>query len=539
MVNKDWDDLLKQLFGENTPPGDLPDWEDFAETLNNPISPSGALTHTEDEALREKIASYTPTYPVSGWDKIAASLDASDHAFDETVKQRVRQYTAPRHPDPWTEFLRRFTARKRFRTNLLFIKASEVAVVALLLLTYIQLEQTGRLQPSDTKPHTATLPPPAMADAQSVDADHVNAEAIAIAADRNSKIRTENGLHNQAGSSDHSAYLHASNSSVPSKTLKVYVPQLAETDISGIMPAEHEAMAASVVPAPVSFPVINEGIDDNNDPEAYEVMPVTPKVSMLPVHQIASENQATIPVSQLIKTSPKSFVQFGMMAQVDYNQLKMPGDRVSVGGKQAVFPLQGLSSAGYGGGFSLAIGNSILFVETGMVYSSKSFSPGREFTIGDAVDQSSVAFDAMRMQVISVPLQVRYHFERQGRLKAYALAGFGLHFIAQSDIDLDIDYNFASLADGEDPNNVPSLARTIRQTQIVSDGFRKKGSFSSHSLISANLGGGLEYALPDQKMIFAQATYQYQIPDLRYSSRSSKHLLSLSFQAGVRAPLGT
>jgi hypothetical protein len=158
--------------------------------------------------------------------------------------------------------------------------------------------------------------------------------------------------------------------------------------------------------------------------------------------------------------------------------------------------------------------------------------------VGLTADHSSVEFDAMRMQLISVPLQYRYRVLPKGRLKAYVLAGFGLHLIAQSDIDVLVEYNFPSLPEGEDPNNNPSFARTIRETKRVSDDFRKKAPLRNTSYISANLGAGLEYRLTERKTVFLQAAYQYQIPNLRFSNHNGKHLLSVSMQAGVRTPLG-
>lgn len=258
----------------------------------------------------------------------------------------------------------------------------------------------------------------------------------------------------------------------------------------------------------------------------------------LPVDALVVNTRKAIPDPVFVSSVGKNFLEFGMLMQADYNQLKMPEDRVNSDGKQVVFPLQGITSAGYGAGFTLALGHPLWAVETGIIYSSMSFRPGRELTIGAGLNNSNVEFEAMRMQLVSAPLQFRYRFEPKGRLKSYAIAGFGLHLIAQSDIDVMVEYNFPSLNAGEDPNNVPSLARTIRQTKRVSEDIRKKAPFSSQSFISANLGVGMEYLLDEHKTLFLQTAYQYQVPNLRFSNHDGKHLLSLSFQAGVRTPLG-
>jgi hypothetical protein len=257
-----------------------------------------------------------------------------------------------------------------------------------------------------------------------------------------------------------------------------------------------------------------------------------------PIAPVKYVNLNPIQKPSLVASVGKKYVEFGMLAQADYNQLKIPEDRLNSNGEQIVFPLQGITSPGFGAGFTLAIGHPRWAVETGLIYTTKTFKPGRELTIGNTADNSKVEYDAMHMQLISVPLLFRYRFDANGRFKSYAFGGLGLNVIAQSDIDVKVDYNFPSLPEGEDPNNNPSLARTIRQTQRASEDFRKDAPFSTNSYISANLGLGIEYLLAERKTLFLQTAYQYQIPNLRFSNHNGKHVLSLSLQAGVRTPLG-
>jgi hypothetical protein len=178
-------------------------------------------------------------------------------------------------------------------------------------------------------------------------------------------------------------------------------------------------------------------------------------------------------------------------------------------------------------------------LESGIIYSSKEFKPGRQLIVGGVFDNGSVDFEAMRLQLVTLPFQYRYRLQPKGRLKAYALAGFGLHVIVQSDIDVLIKYNFPSLSIGENPNNDPNLANTIRETRRISEHFRDGAPFSTKSFFSANAGLGLEYSLSQQKTLFLQTALQYQIPDLKFSNNNGKHLRSISLQAGVRTPLGT
>lgn len=546
MGNKDWDDFLRELLGDYTSEGEMPHWEEFAQKFNtHPDMPADL----EDDTLRDVLNAYAPTGKIEGWEKLEESLDAADRAFDTEVRHRIRQYTPANNPDSWHHFWQQFSAQKIQRTKIIALKISEVAVMALLLMTLIQMDHRGQLQfNSPAVKQIQPLPTMTQVASDANPQEAIMASNSANVSDAAVKNNASPDVRHHPSKNDLSGIIAEQSiaTSIVSENQNIHDANSPPTELvpgtfvetnSSISSNDLNALESTTASEPAQKNITEEHSATlaANDSKPFITLAEIGSTTLNPVDYVTTN---TVPDPVWVKTSNKSFIQFGMMAQLDYNQLKMPGDHINAAGNQVTYPLQGLTSAGYGGGFNLAIGNNILFLETGMIYSSKSFNPGRSFTLGESVDQSNVEFEAMRMQIISVPLQLRYHFERQGRLKAYAIAGFGLHFIAQSDIDLDVDYNFGSLADGEDPSEVPELARTIRQTQIVSDGFKKKGSFSSHSLISANLGAGLEYAMPDQKMIFLQTAYQYQIPNLRFSNHNSKHLLTVSFQAGVRTPLG-
>jgi opacity protein-like surface antigen len=253
---------------------------------------------------------------------------------------------------------------------------------------------------------------------------------------------------------------------------------------------------------------------------------------------IQGRRRISPPSGQYIRPRSKTHTEFGIITQLDYNKMRMPEDRLYSAGRQIIFPQQGIPTASIGGGFSFAIGHPRWAVETGMIYNPKTFKPGRQLIVGGAFDNGSVEFEAMRLQMVSVPLQFRYRFDHKGFFKAYGLAGFGLHLIAQSDVDVLIKYHFPSLSFGQDPNNVPQLAETIRETRRISEHIRDGAPFSTKSYFSINAGAGVEYSLSENKTIFLQSTVLYQVPNLKFSNNNGKHIRSLSLQAGVRTPLG-
>jgi hypothetical protein len=247
---------------------------------------------------------------------------------------------------------------------------------------------------------------------------------------------------------------------------------------------------------------------------------------------------ASVPALEYIKPVSRPYTEFAVLAQVDYNALKMPEDRLYSSGKEIVFPSKGIMSFGFGAGFTIAIGHPVWALETGVIYNAKDFEPGRQLIVGDAFDNGSVEFEAMKMQIVSLPVQYRYRFDHEGRFKTYGIAGGGFHVISQSDVDVQIKYHFATLAFGQNPNNHPSYAETIKETRRIREHIRDGAPFSTKSFVSVNAGLGIEYMLSEHKAVFFQTVAQYQIPNIAFSNNNGKHLRSVSFQAGIRGPLG-
>ncbi|HJW28250.1 MAG TPA: hypothetical protein VJ508_03265, partial [Saprospiraceae bacterium] len=314
---------------------------------------------------------------------------------------------------------------------------------------------------------------------------------------------------------------------------KIVLPISEATDDSADnlnTPLNHDAatqpvMIASEIPEPI---VAASGIPN------LSASPTLPNLnSAIPLNL-----ESSVPGPKFIKAINHTFTEFAVLTQWDYNGLRMPEDRLYSNGRQIIFPSKGIMSPGYGGGFTIALGHPLWALETGVIYSSKDFRPGRQLVIGGAFDNGSVEFKDMRLQIVSLPVQYRYRFDHKGRFKSYAMAGFGFNVIAQSDIDVITKYHFASLSFGEDPNNDPNLYPTIQETKRISEHIRDGAPFSTKSFVTANAGLGIEYAIYGHKSLFLQSAIQYQIPNIEFSNNNGKHLRSISVQAGVRGPLG-
>ncbi len=566
MGNSEWDNYLRDILGEFKSEGETPHWEEFAEQLDSRSTPGEDSDLLSDENLKETLSAYKPTGEVIGWERIEASLNAKDQEFDENVRKKINHYEPAYDPHSWSLFLKQLSANKLLRAKLIALKLAESLALLLLILTVVNISRQGKF-PFTTQPAQETQPYQTTDKSLQDKAGNTGKEISSK--DLSSNLPTPMAKASSTIVAKTGSTLNGkqrANTDVPSTIAinDLVIAEIATNEVFNevsdskvelieiVSSKETSEQTTSVDkstqdgPTETTLPLVTEEVDlvaqesvqQNLAALSFNETYITEALVLNPP-SISSQASPTIPLAKLVGAKAKNYIEFGMMAQVDYNQLKMPEDRLNSFSRTFVFPLQGITSPGYGGGFTLALGHPRWAVETGLVYSAKTFKPGRQLTIGDEFNNGSVEFEAMRLQLVSVPLQFRYRFEPKGRLKAYAMAGFTMHVIVQSDIDMMVKYHFASLAAGENPNNNPAAAQTIHETRRISEDIKDGAPFSTKSFISANLGLGLEYLIRENKTLFLQTAYLYQIPNLRFSNHNGKHILSLSLQAGVRTPLGS
>lgn len=530
MENNQWDNQLRDLLGEYKPGGAASPWGDPASSMDQP-----ADLHEESTSGTDPARQNDQELQSRGWKRIEASLDEADHAFDETIKHKLSHYSPQYDPHSWPVLLKRLTDSRFLRAKLIVLKSIEVAALLLLLLTLVNVGRLGDLNFSPGTEQTWPAVKP-----QNPSSKNSATSPATQPEDQNN--RRAKDLYATAEKKHPRGDLAQTKPDFAAKSddVSFVEPQYTESSY----PTARKNTPAGFISGTANLPVLNVHeipvpVADRSVPfphSAYQPVITEPIDAMASL--VRYESATAIPAPTYSKPIHRTYTEFAILAQSDYNGLRMPEDRLYTAGRQIVFPQQGIMSQGYGAGFTIAIGHPLWALETGVIYSAKHFKPGRQLIVGGAFDNGSVEFEAMRLQLVSLPVQYRYRFDHHGRFKLYGLAGLGFHVIAQSDIDVLIKYHFASLSFGENPNNDPDLAETIAETRRISEHIRDGAPFSTKSFVSVNGGIGAEYELTMDKTLFLQTAIQYQIPDLKFSNNNGKHLRSVSLQAGVRTPLG-
>ena len=555
MEDNNWEEGFKEILRDYQPEGLLPDWEAFSNYLNvHEKITEWENDETFDESLKESISGFNAPPIAEGWDKIESSLNLADQQFDEHIRDKINQFEPGYNPRSWPVFLKHISGVGYLRTKLIAFKVVEVAAVLLLLITVLKMGQMGKL-PFET-------------DLFVLQKEKLSGIDITSGEDLSNESDQTSGSNNHAdnASGNSGKDLIASSGSQGS----AFVGSDSVTDVlSGMLSssAGHSAkrnntedrhkLSLHPIPYAEVHPVNVDDIqaitsidiaaidagkikEEEQGRSFFKKLQVANFLATL-ITPIRWNRDKSMPKLAYANTQAKPISEFGIVSQLDINHLRIPEDRLLTAGRQIYFPQKGIPTASVGGGFTYSLTYPKWALETGMVYNAKNFKPNRNLVVGEQggfENNSSVTFEAMRLQTVTVPLNVRYKFDNKGAFKIYGLAGFGLNLIAQSDIDISIEYSFPSLAPGSDPNKDPHAGDIIRKTRSISEHFRDGAPFSTKSYLSANAGWGIEYSVSEHNTLFLQSALHYQIPNLKFSDHNGRNIRTFSIQAGVRSPLG-
>jgi hypothetical protein len=229
----------------------------------------------------------------------------------------------------------------------------------------------------------------------------------------------------------------------------------------------------------------------------------------------------------------KSKVRFGMMAAADVNTLFFPEQRFYSQGRSITFSEKEIVAGGYSAGASLLFDMHKFIVETGLVYSSKTFGPGRKLFIGSTADRHSLDFENITLNIVSLPLYMHWKLDGHGMWRIYATGGASLHVIANANYDLIVEDLFASSAAPPDPLQLQNEKEVKRVREHMLDGAK----FRSKAYVTAAAGFGIERYLNSRMSIYLQPMYHYQISFFGLIDQNGKHLQNGSLLLGTRITL--
>lgn len=500
-----------------------------------------------DKRIKDQLGRVRPIMPEHHWDRFAQELDEelvsdatrkplSDAELDQIIADRLQHYTPRKYAAQWAHM------------EMLLDRSAKVfhyklAEASILLLLFWFCWQT----PPPSAYHQNTTPSPVgtpLADAQAGMLPSVSVgEAVGE--------EVFGGLHEATVPVGDNYQAPSSDSPTDASSPYGQQPRSAEVNSA---PAGTEP-PVDVVTRKTSLATVPLR-------RAIPSLPITPaqraSITMPPVTvgkvvyseamtniptlatEVSQDKDHTAPASMALKPNKSQPVlRVGMFASGDYNRIL-----ISPNANTGIFDVETINrvALGYGGGLSLGLDMGRWEVETGAIYASRKYPVGLIYVEGGLREGlKGSELRAAELNMINIPLHVRYNVLLRGPWRAYVLAGASIQLTFQADyfaVNADDQYNTK-------PSRTPSGAgqekeeeSSIVRIQKESIGLFEGGSFNDNTYLTGNIGLGVERYVGNRWSLFAQPTYQHALHYFGEGLGPNKdHINSLSVFFGAKVRL--
>jgi hypothetical protein len=556
MHDKKFDEHIKAMMRDHEVPLNPEHWQMFEEQMD---MVGGEETSFLNDDLINQLKNYQAN-PIPGdWEVMAGLLDQADQHFDKNIKDSVDSYEVPYDQKTWPILEKKLTYAEIRRRKLFVAKVLEVATVLLFLFTLYNFypEIKTKVFKSDQEHHTISVDKSLFTHADETD-QNSSLETAQLVSTGQSSIKVETS--GQKPSTQKSSV--NINSSLQSKSeinqSFAYDQRLFDENESNEKRNEHTSVqhsrglsqANAILIEQVSQTVTQQGlpfneaistvnvVNDSNIETArlftYAPKPIDALLGALHVPLFHNSVHHKLYGQFVANTKRKVQTRVGIHAGADVNILHFPADNFFSAGNRVSFKAQDLPALGYGGGISYGRYGQRFGIETGIHYSNKSFKPGRQLLIGESFENSKVDFQAVEIDLVSIPLSLSYQVKPTGTFRFYVVGGFDLNIIAQAHYDLNIKNNYPL------PLSITQSASALalnREAHRVKEHILDGATFNGKSYVTAHAGFGIEKYLNPDLSIFMQPSYLYQVPINRFSNNGGKHFKTLNIRIGARMPL--
>lgn len=192
------------------------------------------------------------------------------------------------------------------------------------------------------------------------------------------------------------------------------------------------------------------------------------------------------------------------------------------------------TSLGYGMGFTFGFVLNRWEIETGGIYASNHYETRNSEIIGDFENGYVDNALKLELELLKIPLNIRYNFDQLPNWNFYASTGASLN-IAMIFTDY-FDATYQST-----PSNYRDIQSRIQEKSLYnnktfSEGFLEGGDFITNRFFTANLGLGIERKVTSKWSVFLQKNYQHTLPFNGLGPNKDRYN-TISIFAGVRATL--
>lgn len=457
-----------------------------------------------DKIIEDKLKNLEIPYEAGTWDALEKRMNNAVKAtekFDNAMRKRLSDIELNYQPMYWEMLAQRLEEEASLRNHLIRYKASEVLLIFLLLLTFVQLFPTRQPIDIDTTNSIPEIESIASV-TNTYDQNTTNNSTPLI----NPNHLTNDNLINQIppGTEVATQKNKIANSLLP----------IEKQDIKELLPLSANTSQDDVIL--VDFNAVNLNYSDIEAIESGELaLLATPKKD--------------IPVDLVLKKKAKT-LQIGMFASSNIDHIQTPYEEF--------FDLKPTSrfNLGYGGGVSLTWNKGRMAWETALVYTHKEYTPANRAALYTNIANglNVEALKDIELDIVQIPVQLNYYVNpvaSSNKWKFYVSGGASLNLAVDADYYvgkipatslsirngnvLDDQFEFdkwqrSKFNKDASTSNADPESDILRDKGISKGLFDKEGnnSLKENTYFTISGGIGIEYILNDRHVIYGQPTYR-------------------------------
>ncbi|MBK7869834.1 MAG: outer membrane beta-barrel protein [Saprospiraceae bacterium] len=460
-----------------------------------------------DQIIKDKLNQLRVDFDATAWDAFEQKLDAEeagvpqteDRWMDEVVFEKLHKMGAGDRASKWELLAARLDEDSRVRRHLLRTRLMGTALIFLILFTFVQY--FGQQTPVRLfREGIATLIPSLKERSENI-TEISKQQPLAsnnITNNVNSSNSKESTLLNATlanRNADDSAEL---NKKSPSKL--------------GLSPSL-PAMAAK---AQLKEPAIS--IDNPAQPQPFEEIPapaerenLLAEIDRIMLAELAANGGEESYPRLLNPIRSKGGVFVSMFGSADYNHILTPSALDEAG--NVVDKSFERYELGYSGGLMVSWEKNRWEIGTGAIYTAKEYEPRPLVYLGGSLSGGyyGESFKLVELDMLQLPLQVRYNFIKKNKWRAFVTSGLSLQVALQANYYLE-EEKFPSAQRPPKPSpDGGFVTQGDAKKKVLSKGWFEGGSLLDNGYITGNVGFGLEYFITERLGLFTQPTYHHSL----------------------------
>ena len=468
-----------------------------------------------DQIIKDRLSKLHADYDPSTWELLEEKLDAQeagmppmeDRQWDEVIFNKLHQIEVKHRKNHWDILAHRLNSSQELQMRVLQHKIIELALLLLIIFTL------GQYLPQNAQPIVNQELKQATNQSNTPKTIHEPVQTNSPSAERSAAVQKE--AFKPTALQKQNKTITAAETAVPNATAME----------SQALPAT-KVDAASAIPPIAAKPAIGQHKPATTLSDIFQNKPVVNRTELLAalesidLSELDYEDAANAPYPLMAQmTRRRVNLRIGMFGSGDYNLISTPHQNVD---ENISLQRYDRYTPGYGGGISIGLDFGRWGIETGAVYAAKLYQPQPVlYLVGNLTDgYYGEGIKDIEYNIIQIPLHIRYNFINTDKWRVYALGGVGAQIIFESSYYIADQRGFENalriLPPPPQRNNSVSPSREPNTHTPLDDlykpeGWLEGGNLKENSLISGNVGLGLERRFSERLSIFAQPTYQHSI----------------------------